>query len=229
MPKIWVVVPSAGSGSRMGAKVHKQFLCLREKEILAWTLEIFQEMPEIEGIVLVCSKEDKKQCESLLEKYGLIKVRFVVEGGATRQESVYRGLCAVPKDCTIVLIHDGARPFVKKEQVLATIRQAEKSGGALLAVPVKDTIKVMGQNNCVADTPERSTLYAAQTPQTFRFDEIIKAHEAAYRNGDTSCTDDSQIMERYGDLPVAIVEGSYENFKITTPVDLILAEEMIHE
>ncbi len=227
--KIWAVIPSAGSGSRMGKAVHKQFIELRGKAILVWTLAIFQKMTEVEGIVLISSEEDRPQCEELIRTYHLDKVKDVVLGGATRQASVRNGLRAVPKECDIVLIHDGARPFVRKEEILSTIRAAEDFGGALLAVPVKDTIKIAGDDGTVEDTPIRSRLWAAQTPQTFLLSEILSAHEKALAMGDESCTDDSQIMEKYGNRRVKIVEGSYTNIKLTTPEDLNLAEEILNE
>lgn len=227
--KIWAVIPSAGSGSRMGKAVHKQFIELRNKPILVWTLEVFQKMDEVEGVVLVCSEEDRAQCEGLIEAYHLDKVRSVVRGGATRQASVRNGLRAVPEDCDIVLIHDGARPFVLPKEILETVGAAGEFGGALLAVPVKDTIKIASADGTVEDTPIRSTLWAAQTPQTFVWSEILSAHEKALAMGDETCTDDSQIMEKYGNRKVKIVKGSYTNIKLTTPEDLNLAEEILNE
>ncbi|MCF0136089.1 MAG: 2-C-methyl-D-erythritol 4-phosphate cytidylyltransferase [Lachnospiraceae bacterium] len=224
---VWAVVPAAGSGSRMGTEVHKQFLMLQGKELLARTLQVFQDADLVEGVVLVCAPEDRMKMEALVSRWMLTKVKFIVTGGETRGISVKKGLEAVPNSCSAVLIHDGARPFVTPEMMERTVEAALKFGGSLPVVPVKDTIKVAAPDMTVRETPVRSTLFAAQTPQTFRFKEILEAYRKAVSAGDKDCTDDSEIMEKYGTGRVRMVEGSYTNIKITTPEDLLLAERIL--
>lgn len=229
MEKIWAVVPAAGVGKRMGMTVKKQFIRLKGREILVRTLEALADVPAIEGILVMVSREDMDVCQTLLQKYHIEKVKKVLLGGNTRQESVFKGLSALPKDCTLVVIHDGARPLVTREQIESTIETAKKYGGALLAVPVKDTVKIADAKGFVEDTPARAQLWNAQTPQTFRYPDILEGHRHAVVMGDYTCTDDSQVVERYLDLPVKIVQGSYDNIKITTPEDLSVGERILEE
>lgn len=234
MAKIYAVVPAAGSGSRMmagedGVQIKKQFIKLKGKEILAYTLDVLESVSSINGIVLVASKDDIDLCNELVKQYGYKKVLDVVKGGSRRQNSVLAGLSAVPKDADMVVIHDGARPFVTPEEVEATIRTAERVGGAVLAVPVTDTIKVVGPRSIIEETPPRSGLYSAQTPQTFKYPDILEGYRHAVVFGDMSCTDDSEVMEKYMDIRIEIVQGSYENIKITTPKDLLTAEKILEK
>ena len=230
MEKIWAVVPAAGVGQRMktaSGGVKKQFIRLRHKEIIVYTLEVLQSVESIEGIILVTGKEDISFCEQLVEQYHLDKVSKVLVGGARRQQSVFIGLSALPKDCTMAVIHDGARPFVTQEEVEKTIDVAREMGGAVLAVPVTDTIKIVGDGREIEATPARSRLWAAQTPQTFRYPDILEGHRHAVVMGDFRCTDDSQIMEKYMNTKVCVVPGSYDNIKITNPSDLLIAERIL--
>ncbi len=227
MEKIWAVVPAAGMGKRMGMTVKKQFIQLKGKEILVRTLEALASVPAIEGMLIMVSREDMDVCQELLNEYHIDKVKGILLGGSTRQESVFKGLSALPKDCTMVVIHDGARPLVAREQIESTIETARQHGGALLAVPVKDTVKIADKKGFVAETPVRARLWNAQTPQTFKYPEILEGHRHAVVMGDYTCTDDSQVMEKYMELPVKIVEGSYENIKITTPEDLSIGERIL--
>ena len=230
MEKIWAVVPAAGVGQRMktaSGGVKKQFIRLRHKEIIVYTLEVLQSVESIEGIILVTGKEDISFCEQLVEQYHLDKVSKVLVGGARRQQSVFIGLSALPKDCTMAVIHDGARPFVTQEEVEKTIDVAREMGGAVLAVPVTDTIKIVGDGREIESTPARSRLWAAQTPQTFRYPDILEGHRHAVVMGDFRCTDDSQIMEKYMNTKGCVVPGSYDNIKITNPSDLLIAERIL--
>lgn len=239
--KIWAVVPAAGTGTRMREGLEnqdldirekivkvakKQFIELNGKELLVYCLETLQKTEEIEGVILVTGREDINHCHNLCHDYHLTKVRQILEGGTRRQNSVFIGLSALPKDCSMVVIHDGARPFVTVEEIRATINAARRCGGAVLGVPVKDTIKVVDHGRIV-DTPERSTLYQAQTPQTFAYPQILEGYRHAVVMGDFRCTDDSQVMEKYMDTHIEMVPGSYENIKITTPADLRLAEQIL--
>lgn len=240
--KIWAVIPAAGTGSRMmdalkqpqyeeirrmlGQSQKKQFIQLKGKELLVYTLEAFQNSPSVSGIVLVTGKEDLTHCKDLIASNELDKVKKILPGGSRRQESVLIGLSSLPKDCSMAVIHDGARPFIDVDTIERTIDAARKSGGAVVAVPVKDTIKVV-RGGKVESTPDRSHLYSAQTPQAFRYPDILEGYRHAEVMGDFRCTDDAQVMEKYMDTDIEIVEGSYENIKITTPDDLKMADQII--
>lgn len=227
MEKIWAVVPSAGIGRRMNSDVKKQFIQLAGKEILVYTLEALSASEKIDGIIVAVCQEDISYCQELKDRYDLKKVQKIIPGGATRLESVYLGLLAVPSDCTIVVIHDGARPFVTPEQTEQTIEAARRTGAAVLGVPVTDTIKTVGPDGQIVNTPPRGQLYQAQTPQTFRYPAILEAYRHAVMMKDLSCTDDSQVVERYMDLPAVLIAGSYDNIKITRPRDLETAESVL--
>ena len=218
-----VVIVAAGRGTRMGTPESKQFLLLQDKPVLVHTLERFEQMEQCETIVLVTSAADVERCSSWVKLYGLTKVRDIVAGGKERQDSVYEGLLAVQKrGSEIVLIHDGVRPFVTSDDVLACCEKAVQHRAAVLAVPVKDTIKQANANGIIVATPDRSSLWAIQTPQAFRLEDVMKAHEAALEAGWLG-TDDAMLVERAG-IEVHIVEGSYTNVKLTTPEDLLWAE-----
>ena len=222
-----VVIVSAGKGSRMKADINKQFLKIGDKEVIAHTIDKFYNNKNIEEIVIVI-REDEKEFfeENIINKYGYenIKIAF---GGKERHDSVYNGLKQVNKKCEIVLIHDGARPFVTNEIIENSIECSKKHNSAIVGVPVKDTIKIVNENNNVVDTPNRSTLWSIQTPQVFDYSLIMKAHEKA-KEDKYYGTDDSMLMEYLG-YNVKVVEGSYNNIKITTPEDLKIAEEILRE
>lgn len=220
--KIWAVIPAAGSGSRMQSSVKKQFMTIQGEPLLAHTLRVFNEHPQIDGIAIVTGVGDIPDVEAIAAPFS--KVQKVTAGGATRQESVYEGLKALPVDCDIVLIHDAARPMVTAALISDCITATLESGCAIAATPVKDTIKKTSPEGYVIETPDRSSLWNVQTPQTFRYPEILSAHQAADAAGDHSCTDDGAVMERYGHTPVRLITGLYQNIKITTPEDRILAE-----
>lgn len=222
-----VVIVSAGRGSRMKADINKQFLKIGNKEVIAHTIDKFYNNKNIGEIVIVV-REDEKEffLGNIIDKYGYknIKIAF---GGKERQDSVYNGLKEVGQNCEIVLIHDGARPFVTNEIIEKSIKSAKEYKCAIAGVPVKDTIKIVNENNDVCDTPNRSTLWSIQTPQVFDYSLIIKAHEKA-KYDEYYGTDDSMLMEYLG-YNVKVIEGSYNNIKITTPEDLKIAEEILRE
>lgn len=213
-------------GRRMGGSMNKQYLLLDGKPILAHTLELFQQADCIDEICVVVPADEIEYCRTnVVEKYALKKVRQIVAGGAERQQSVLNGLRALAcQDEDVVLIHDGVRPFAPLAAVQRSIEAALAFDGALVAVPVKDTVKVV-EDGFVAATPPRETLWLAQTPQTFRYQVIRAAHERAAAEG-FSGTDDTSLLERIG-MNVHIVRGDYRNIKITTPEDLILAEAFL--
>ncbi len=222
-----VVIVSAGRGSRMKADINKQFLKLKGKEVIAHTIDKFYNNKNIDEIVVVV-KEDEADFfrRNIIDKYGYknIKIAF---GGKERQDSVFNGLKAVNERCDIVLIHDGARPFVTDEIIKNSIECAKKNKCVIVGVPVKDTIKIINKDNEVCDTPNRSTLWSIQTPQVFEYLSIIKAHKIAKEKSYYG-TDDSMLMEYLG-YNVKVIEGSYNNIKITTPEDLKIGEEILNE
>lgn len=225
---VTAIVVAAGKGKRMGKGFNKQYIQLQGKPIVAHTLEVFEKSQYIDDIILVVGQEEIDFAqEEIIKKHDLRKVSKVIGGGKERQDSVYEGLLAAKDECEIVLIHDGARPFVQEYMIGKTIDTAKKMGAAIVAVPVKDTIKRVNTQLEVVDTPNRKELWGIQTPQTFQYSLLKRAYDAA-REEKVIVTDDSMMVERLGH-PVKIVEGSYENIKITTPEDIIIAEEILHK
>ena len=220
-PEIWAVIPAAGSGSRMGTPIKKQFLTLSDgREILAHSLEIFERCPRIYGIVLVTGSEDILQCQQILCREGFHKVQKILPGGKTRQASVLAGLTALPESCDYVAVHDAARPYLTPNDLERVLDDAILYGASLMAVPCKDTIKRADADGFVVETPERSSLWNIQTPQVFERCLLLSAHKAAEAHGDSACTDDGQVVEKYTAQRVHLCSGSYSNIKITTPEDL---------
>ncbi len=214
--KIICLVMAAGSGSRMQSSVKKQFLPLEGKAVIAHTMERLRQVKAIDGFLLVIAPEDEAQMRALEKEEGWQQVAYV-HGGKERQDSVRAALQALPKETELVLIHDGARPFVPVDCVEAVIKKAKEMGAAVLAVPVKDTIKAEAEDHLVEKTVPRESLRAIQTPQVFQKDLICQSYEAL---PDTEViTDDAMAVERMG-KPVALVMGSYQNIKLTTPEDM---------
>ncbi|WP_223299026.1 2-C-methyl-D-erythritol 4-phosphate cytidylyltransferase [Paenibacillus darwinianus] len=210
------VIVAAGRGTRMGTAESKQYLPLRGKPVLVHTLAIFERMREIRDVVLVTGVEDVERCRRLAAEHGLRKVAAVVPGGGERQHSVRLGLAAASSPW--VMVHDGVRPLVTPESVRRCIAAAYRHGAAVLAVPVKDTIKKVDAAGIIESTPDRRSLWAIQTPQAFRRELLEACHGRAEGEGFIG-TDDAMVVERYGH-PVAVAEGDYTNIKITTPDDL---------
>lgn len=213
----------------MGAGYNKQYLTLDGMPIIAHTVRVFQEADCIDAIYLVSPEQEIPFCRSeVVERYGFSKVQAIVPGGAERQHSVHNGLRAMeeiaPDD--LVLIHDGVRPFVTAAMLEASVAAAQASGAAIVAVPVKDTVKVV-HDGVIAETPAREQLWLAQTPQAFRYGLIRAAHDEAAAVGFLG-TDDASLLERQGKT-VQVVRGDYTNIKITTPEDMILAEAFLKE
>ena len=226
---VFALVPAAGMGKRMGAGINKQYLLLDGKPILAHTLAAFEQSPLVDGICVVIPEDEIPYCrEHVVERYGFSKVRQIVAGGKERQQSVLNGLRAMEgtPDDDVVLIHDGVRPFVTAEILARAAAVAAESDGALVAVPAKDTVKMV-ENGVITATPPRETLWLAQTPQAFRYAVIRAAHEMADAERFLG-TDDAMLVERLG-RQVRVVVGDYRNIKITTPEDMILAEAFLKE
>lgn len=226
MSKVTALIPAAGMGRRMGKAVAKQFLPLGDKPMLAHTLLAFQRASEIDEIIPILSKEDMESClRDVIEQYHITKVRTLVVGGKERQDSVMNGLQKLEKDAAVVLVHDGVRPFVTAAMIKESVDLAKKGDCIAVGVPLKDTVKVVDDKQLVRQTLERSRLWAIQTPQAFPVKILKQAYERSYREKMYG-TDDATLVERTGGK-VRVIMGSYENIKITTPEDLILAEEIL--
>jgi 2-C-methyl-D-erythritol 4-phosphate cytidylyltransferase len=224
--RVCAIIVAAGKGSRMNMDINKQYIEICGKSVLARTIQVFEDCSWVDEIILVVNEFDIIYCKQyIIDVYGFSKVKFLVAGGETRQESVRNGLLQVNKECGIVLIHDGARPFASDESIIESIRIAAEFGAACVAVPVKDTIKSADNEGFVQMTLDRSTLWSIQTPQTFRYDIIMEAHNSASDAGFIG-TDDAMLVERLG-YKMKLVTGSYYNIKITTKEDLILARAIV--
>ncbi|MBT2667864.1 2-C-methyl-D-erythritol 4-phosphate cytidylyltransferase [Bacillus sp. ISL-4] len=219
-----VVIPAAGQGKRMKAGKNKLFIELSGIPIIVYTLRVFEEDPDCRGIILSINPAEKDYFSQLIAAYGLKKVKKLVMGGKERQQSVYNGLQHAGEE--IILVHDGARPFINLEQISELTTAASLHGGAVIAVPVKDTIK-KASNNKVVETVERSSLWAVQTPQAFRVSILKSAYEQAEAEAFLG-TDDASLLERINEQ-VVIIEGNYDNIKITTQEDLYFAEAILHK
>ncbi|WIF95625.1 2-C-methyl-D-erythritol 4-phosphate cytidylyltransferase [Caminicella sporogenes] len=221
------IIAAAGQGKRMKSRINKQYLELDGKPILIHTLEVFDKTELINEIILILKEDEIEFCrEKILNRYEFRKKIILVSGGRERQESVYNGLKFVNKNAQIVVVHDGARPFVTADVIEKSICEALKNKAVGVGVPVKDTIKVVDENSYIIDTPDRSKLWGIQTPQVFDYDILIKAHEKAIEDNYLG-TDDCVLVERLGHR-VKMIEGNYDNIKITTPEDLILGEAILN-
>lgn len=224
--KISAIIVAAGKGKRMGEGYNKQYILLAGKPIVARTIEVFENVGSIDEIVLVVGKgEIDLARKDIIHKYNFKKVVKIIEGGTERQDSVYNGLKAIDVNCNIVLIHDGARPFITGNIIEKSIKAAKDAGACVVAVRVKDTIKVVNKNMEVDYTPDRDILWAVQTPQAFEHKLLLEAYKKL-RADNIKVTDDAMLVEKLGHI-VKIIEGSYENIKITTPEDLILGEGIL--
>lgn len=222
-----LLIPAAGVGRRMGSDRNKLLLTLHDKPILAWTLQSAETSQHISWIGIMCQLVDEPDIKAILKELTLSKPVTLIRGGNTRQESVYNGLQALPIEAAQVLIHDGARCLATPDLFDRCAEALQTCEGFVTAVPVKDTIKVVDDNSIVQSTPERSTLWAAQTPQGFHVKKLRFAHDKGIAEGWT-VTDDAALFERCG-LPVKIVRGEETNLKVTTPEDLKIAEMVLSD
>lgn len=222
-----VIIVAAGKGTRMNSHINKQYLDLCGLPVLARTINAFQKCKLVDEIILVVNKDDIVYCKKeIIDIHDFVKVTQIVGGGDKRQQSVLNGLNCVNNKAEVVLIHDGARPFIKQDIIVESIITASKFGAACAAVPVKDTIKRSGEEGFIKETLQRENLWAVQTPQAFKYPLIKEAHRQAL-NDNFEGTDDSILAERLG-LPVKIVMGSYDNIKITTMEDLLVGEAILN-
>lgn len=227
MSKNAAIIVAGGSGKRMGTAIKKQFIKLKDKEILAYTIEAFNKVDEIDEIIVVTGKEDiEKVRKEIIERYQFKKVKRVVAGGKERQDSVYNGLIAVSAETSYVMIHDGARPFISEVIIKKALQETKDYKATIVAMPVKDTIKLVDkEQGVVEETPDREKLWMVQTPQTFEKELLLNAYKQAEER-QLQVTDDSMIVEAYGHK-VHVVLGEYTNIKITTPEDLVIGESIL--
>lgn len=226
------VVLAGGQGKRMGTAVAKQYLLIREKPVLYYSLEVFEQSGVIDDVILVVGSGQIPYCkEEIVGKYGFQKVRAVVEGGAERYHSVWAGLQAADAFLPdYIFIHDGARPFVDGNILEHAFEEVKECRACVVGMPVKDTIKIADEQGYIHTTPKRSLVWQIQTPQVFAADLIVSSYrmlmekEQEYLEQRIQITDDAMVVETVCGCPVKLVEGSYKNIKITTPEDLKIAE-----
>jgi 2-C-methyl-D-erythritol 4-phosphate cytidylyltransferase len=222
---VHLLIPAAGSGRRMGSERNKLLLPLLGQPVLAWTLQAAQQAESVEWIGIIGQPHDWPEFKEIAAQLGLLELHLI-QGGATRQESVYRGLQALPTAATQVLIHDGARCLATPVLFDRCTAALQTSLGLIAATPVKDTVKIVEAGQ-VASTPDRSQLWAAQTPQGFAVEPLRQCHDQGIANN-WEVTDDAALFEQCG-LPVSIVLGEDTNLKVTTPVDLAIAELILRQ
>ena len=227
--KTTAIVLAGGRGKRMNSTVPKQFLMIKDKPVLYYSLKAFEDS-FIDSVILVASEDDMEYCQNeIVDKYGFTKVIKIVAGGKERYHSVLNGIKAV-SDCDYIFIHDGARPFVTQDMLTRLLECVKESKACVAGMPVKDTIKIANEDGYIDTTPKRELVWMIQTPQVFDFALIKKAYlnlekdEYSLLQKGISITDDAMVVEMLLGEKVRLVEGSYQNIKITTPEDLAIAE-----
>ncbi len=231
--KTAAVVLAAGSGSRMKSSVKKQYMEICGKPLILYSLEVF-ERSFVDEVVLVLPEDDIEEVmEKIIKPAALKKIKAVVPGGSTRYHSVRLGLMAMSEDTDIAFIHDGARPFIDEDILERGFEAVKEYGACVIGMPVKDTIKIADEDGFAGTTPDRDKTWLIQTPQIFMYKEILELYkELAEKESQIiadgiNITDDSMVMETFGNRRVKLVQGTYDNVKITTPDDIVLAEEII--
>ena len=224
---MYLLIPAAGMGKRMGSERNKLLLTLRSQPLITWTILAAQSSRHISWIGIISQPADWIDLKEILSGLSLTKPIQLIQGGATRQESVYNGLQALPPEAKQVLIHDGARCLATPDLLDRCAEAIQNCPGLIAAVPVKDTIKVVDATLLIQSTPERQHLWAAQTPQAFDVQMLKQCHEQGRSQG-WEVTDDAALFEKCG-LPVRIVEGEETNLKLTTPADLAIAEFILQQ
>ena len=221
------IVLAAGQGKRMHSKIQKQFLEIGGKPILYYSMECFQKSPLIQDIILVTGEDMISYCQSeIVEKYGFTKVCKVTAGGKERYDSVYAGLLCC-QDTDYVYIHDGARPFVTEEMIQRGYEAVKRTSAYVMGMPSKDTVKLADPSGYIKETPDRKIVWNIQTPQIFSYDLIRGAYESIRKKDMSNVTDDAMVVEQETGTKILLVEGSYQNIKITTPEDLAVAEAFL--
>lgn len=231
--KTVAIVLAAGSGSRMKSDVKKQYMEICGKPLIYYSLKAFEESI-IDDIVLVVSRGDVDYVKKdIVDKYGFDKVKTVVEGGLYRYHSVRLGLEAADSDCDYAFIHDGARPFVDRDIIMRALSAVKEYGACVVGMPAKDTIKIADDKGFAQSTPNRDKVWMVQTPQVFSYKTILELYRRLDREEEElmargiNITDDAMVAEYYSDQKIKLVEGSYNNIKITTPEDIAVAEEIL--
>lgn len=234
--KTTAIVMAAGKGNRMHADRNKVYLDLCGKPVLYYCLAAF-EKSDIDEIIIVSSPGDEDYVKTeIVDQYGIQKVKNIVPGGKERFESVYFGIQAcqegqaetmAEEKCHYIFIHDGARAFIRPEQINTCIEAVEEYKACVLAMPVKDTIRIIGEDGYSVMTPNRKDVWQMQTPQCFMLDEARKAFDVMMASGDRDITDDVMVLERYGNRRSKMIVGSYDNMKLTTPEDMIIGENIL--
>lgn len=235
--KYTAVVLAAGKGTRMGTSVAKQFLAIGEKPVVVYALEAFEQFDQIDQIILVTGEDKIEYCQKeIIEKYKISKNVLVCAGGRERYESVWKALQALKKleqgaekKTDYILIHDGARPFLNKEMLERLCASVEKEKACVLGMPVKDTIKITDENGKIKESPRRDLVWQAQTPQAFAAELLFSAFEKLMQHSTEGITDDAMVVEQEMGIASVMVKGGYENIKITTPEDLLVAESFLAE
>src|SRR3989442_4046706 len=224
--RVVAVIPAGGTGTRMGADVPKQFLPLGGVPMLVQSLRASDHAPRVDAVILVVPQEERRRAVTdVIERYDVKKVQKIIAGGETRQQSVYNGLKETDPDVEIVVVHDAVRPFVTEDLIERSIEAARKGGGAVVAIPMKDTPKQAGPDRQIQRTLDRTELWLAQTPQTFRRDLLLEAYEKAAIER-LQATDDAALVERFGHKG-GIVAGTWGKIKITAPEGLAIARAIL--
>jgi 2-C-methyl-D-erythritol 4-phosphate cytidylyltransferase len=227
MSRNCAIILAAGKGKRMGESINKQYLHIKGYPVLYYTLKAFSQSDCIDDIIIVAADGEDDYCrEEIVKKYNFFKVKCVVIGGKERQHSVLNGLRAVT-NCDIVLIHDGARPFINESIIQNAVFYADLYGATACGVMPKDTIKMKDSSGFSMKAPSREMFFCVQTPQAFRYELILDCHNRI-NNEDTMVTDDTMVVERYGNK-VYLYEGSYNNIKVTTPEDLEIGKQILEK
>ncbi len=223
------IVLAAGSGKRMGTKVHKQYLELAGKPVLYYSLSAFERAECIDEIILVTGAKEEEYCKrEIVEKYQLQKVTNIITGGKERYHSVFSGLSQITES-DYTFIHDGARPFLTVEMIARAFEEVKRSKACIMGMPVKDTVKIADAQGYVEHTPPRNRVWMVQTPQVFATQLIKEAYTQLMECENLLITDDAMVVEQMLHYPVKFVEGSYRNIKITTPEDLLIAKAFLEE
>lgn len=227
MKKLAVIIPAAGSGTRLGSPLPKPFILIQGKSILLHTVEVFLSHPKVCQIIVVTSKDWIEKVQSQLnEQVSNSSIKIIaIEGSTERQFSIYNALSVLSREADLVAVHDAVRPFISHSDIDKCCEACLEFAGAVLGVPAKDTIKKVDKRQIINETPDRSTLWQAQTPQIFKREIFVEAYENAKKEGFVG-TDDASLVERLG-YSVKMIEGSRENLKITFPIDLRVAELII--
>jgi 2-C-methyl-D-erythritol 4-phosphate cytidylyltransferase len=225
--KCIAIVLAAGKGKRMECDIPKQYIELKGYPILYYSLHQFQNCNVIDEIILVTGKDEIQYCkDNIVDKYSFPKVKKIIEGGVERYHSVYRALQAI-EECDYVFIHDGARPFINHTLIIDLYTKVQEHKACVVGVQTKDTVKIADEAGFISDTPDRSRVWNVQTPQVFQWDIVKEAYDKLMQENCTNITDDAMVVENMLNKKVKLVHGSYENIKVTTPSDLVIADAIL--